>query len=88
MGLKFLLTIWPKEGEPKIVRTVHLRLTEKTEYQKVNLEFQAKTDNYAVPIFNIFHTTTNYVTVSINSNSASAQNSWENLKKSETQKSA
>ena len=39
-------------------------------------------------MFNIFHTATNCVTAGINSSSAGAQNSWENLKKSETQKLA
>ena len=41
---------------------------------------------FATIIFNIFHTTANCVTVGINSNSAGAQNSCENLKKSEKHK--
>ena len=40
------------------------------------------------PIFNIFHTTANCVTVGIDSSCAYAQNSWGNLEKSETQKLA
>ena len=44
--------------------------------------------NFCNPIFNIFHTIANCVTIGINSKSAGAQNSWENLKKSETQKLA
>ena len=35
---------------------------------------------------NIFYTTANCVNVGIASNCAEAQNSWENLEKSETQK--
>ena len=36
--------------------------------------------------YNIFYTTANCVNVGIASNCAEAQNSWENLEKSETQK--
>ena len=43
--------------------------------------------NFCNPLFNVFYTTANCVTVGINSNCAGAQNTWENLKKSEIQKS-
>ena len=45
-----------------------------------------KLSNFCNLIFNIFNTTANCVNVGIASNCAEAQNSWENLEKSETQK--
>ena len=52
-----------------------------------------KPEGYSVqggddPNYNIFYTTANCVNVGIISNCAEAQNSWENLEKSETQKLA
>ena len=52
------------------------------------MPFRNKLPNFFNPTFNTFCTTDNCVTVGININCVGAQNSWENLKISETQKSA
>ena len=56
--------------------------------ESVHIPFINKLTNFCDPNYNIFYTTANCVTAGVNNNYANIQNSWENLKKSETQKSA
>ena len=56
--------------------------------QSLLTPFINQLSNLCDPNYNILYTTANCVTAGVNNNYANIQNSWENLKKSETQKSA